>query len=249
MFGAWLGNALRAGDDEHGVTLASIHAVKGQEWRHVVVHHVSAGLLPHRLVDDEEEERRVLHVGLTRGRRTVTVVPGPQPSPFLAELATPGEPKPRARPAPAAAAPASSKPAADGPAEALAAVPGAAFQHGGYDHEVVEVADGGARTTVGGTGTLTVPFGTTVRTAAGPRMLAHPGHEAAFERLRAWRATKAVGKPAYTVFADATLRVLAATLPVDEAGLRAVKGVGPTKLELYGEELLALTSELRSNWV
>ena len=42
----------------------------------------------------EEEERRVLHVGLTRGRRTVTVVPGTVPSPFLAELAAPGTPPP-----------------------------------------------------------------------------------------------------------------------------------------------------------
>jgi len=244
-FGAWLAAALGEPDDEDGVTLASIHAVKGQEWPHVVLHHVSAGLLPHRLVDDDEEERRVLHVGLTRGRRTVTVVPGTQPSPFLAELAAPGEPAPRPARQPALVAPPPSKPGGDRPAEVLAAVEGATFSHGGYEHEVVGVAERGARTRVGGTGTLTVPFGSTVRTPGGPRVLAHPAHAAAFDALRAWRATKAAGKPAYTVFADATLRALAVTMPTDEVALRAVKGVGPTKLELYGDELLALLADHR----
>ncbi len=61
-----------------------------------MVHHVTAGLLPHRLVDDAEEERRVLHVALTRGRTTVTVVAGTPPSSFLGELAEPGEPPPKA---------------------------------------------------------------------------------------------------------------------------------------------------------
>ena len=87
-----------------GVLLSTVHRVKGQEWPHVVVHHATAGLLPHHLVVDAEEERRVLHVGITRGRRSVTVVAGNPPSPFLAELAEPGEPPPlRATPPPAAA--------------------------------------------------------------------------------------------------------------------------------------------------
>src|SRR5690606_38857047 len=99
-FEPWLRDALAQADDPEGVTLASIHAVKGQEWPHVVVHHVTAGLLPHHLVADAEEERRVLHVGITRGRRSVTIVAGSPPSPFLVELDEPGEPPPlRAAPA------------------------------------------------------------------------------------------------------------------------------------------------------
>lgn len=88
-FPGWLADQLRLGPDDQGVVLASVHAVKGREWPHVVLHHVSDGVLPHRLVDDVEEERRVLHVGLTRGQRSVTVVPGDPPSPLLAELAHP----------------------------------------------------------------------------------------------------------------------------------------------------------------
>ena len=61
-FPAWLSEQLGLPVDVDGVMLASIHAVKGREWPHVVVHHVTEGLLPHRLADDIEEERRVFHV-------------------------------------------------------------------------------------------------------------------------------------------------------------------------------------------
>jgi ATP-dependent DNA helicase RecQ len=61
-------------------------------------------------------------------------------------------------------------------------------------------------------------------------------------RLKRWRAAEARrrGVPAYVIFHDATLEVLAARKPGDRGGLRAVRGVGPAKLEAYGEELLRL---------
>jgi superfamily II DNA helicase RecQ len=71
------------------------------------------------------------------------------------------------------------------------------------------------------------------------------GGEAVFERLRTWRAQRAAGKPAYTVFSDETLRLIAAALPSSDVELRRIKGIGPTKLELYGDDVLALTSDLR----
>ena len=49
---------------------------------------VTDGILPHRLAEDVEEERRVLHVGITRGRHRVTVLADrTRPSAFLDELA------------------------------------------------------------------------------------------------------------------------------------------------------------------
>ncbi|MBI4169781.1 MAG: HRDC domain-containing protein, partial [Acidobacteria bacterium] len=59
-------------------------------------------------------------------------------------------------------------------------------------------------------------------------------------RLREWRAAEAKrrGVPAYVIFHDTTLAALAARRPRDRDGLRAVKGVGPAKLEAYGEALL-----------
>jgi ATP-dependent DNA helicase RecQ len=62
-----------------------------------------------------------------------------------------------------------------------------------------------------------------------------------FERLRAWRleTARAESVPAFVVFSDRTLRELAAVRPADEAALAAVAGVGPAKLERYGDALLA----------
>ncbi len=94
-FPGWLSEQLSAPVDVGGVTLASIHAVKGREWPHVVVHHASAGLLPHRLAEDMEEERRVFHVALTRCRSSASIIPGSPPSSFLLELGAPGEPAPK----------------------------------------------------------------------------------------------------------------------------------------------------------
>ncbi|MGC8513796.1 MAG: HRDC domain-containing protein [Acidimicrobiales bacterium] len=72
--------------------MASIHAVKGQEWPHVVVHDVTVGVLPHRLADDLEEERRILHVAITRASRSTTVVAGEPASVFVSEMLTQWKP-------------------------------------------------------------------------------------------------------------------------------------------------------------
>jgi ATP-dependent DNA helicase RecQ len=84
----------------------------------------------------------------------------------------------------------------------------------------------------------------TARAAAKPKRAAAPElpAEAAawFERLRAWRgaAAKEQGVPAYVIFHDATLREIAATLPSSLAELAAVNGVGETKLNRYGQQIL-----------
>jgi ATP-dependent DNA helicase RecQ len=60
--------------------------------------------------------------------------------------------------------------------------------------------------------------------------------------LRAWRTRRARedAVPAYVVLHDTTLDELAARRPRSQGELAAVKGLGPTKLERYGGELLAL---------
>ena len=82
-FEPWLRSELRRSWQPDGVTLATVHRVKGKEWPVVVVHHAAADQFPHRLATDIEEERRVFHVAITRGRSRVHVVPGPRPSPFI----------------------------------------------------------------------------------------------------------------------------------------------------------------------
>jgi ATP-dependent DNA helicase RecQ len=60
-------------------------------------------------------------------------------------------------------------------------------------------------------------------------------------RLRAIRKELATarGVPAYVIFNDATLVRLAETRPTSAAALLQIPGIGPKKLELYGEALLA----------
>ncbi|HEU4699808.1 MAG TPA: ATP-dependent DNA helicase RecQ [Gemmatimonadales bacterium] len=66
-----------------------------------------------------------------------------------------------------------------------------------------------------------------------------------FARLKAWRGDEARrrGVPAYVVFADKTLAAIAAAKPKGPNQLLAVKGMGPAKLEAYGEAILALVGE------
>ena len=59
--------------------------------------------------------------------------------------------------------------------------------------------------------------------------------------LKQWRLARAKeeGRPAYVVFHDSTLAAIAARRPASLAELGAVSGVGPAKLERYGEDVLA----------
>ena len=68
-----------------------------------------------------------------------------------------------------------------------------------------------------------------------------PADEELFERLRALRKELAdrQGVPAYIVFSDKVLREMAARRPRAAAEMLAVPGVGPAKLERYGEAFLA----------
>jgi DNA helicase-2/ATP-dependent DNA helicase PcrA len=64
------------------------------------------------------------------------------------------------------------------------------------------------------------------------------------EQLRAWRRKRAEadGVPAYVVFNDRTLAALSERRPRSRGELLAVEGIGPSKLDRYGDELLALLS-------
>ena len=96
-FERWLRGALTHKRQAQGVTLATVHRVKGLEWPFVVVHQADADQFPHRLADDEEEERRLFHVAITRAGGDVLVVPSDRPSPFILQCST----EPAARRAPA----------------------------------------------------------------------------------------------------------------------------------------------------
>ena len=63
--------------------------------------------------------------------------------------------------------------------------------------------------------------------------------------LRAWRTkrSQADGVPAYIVVNDKHLRGIALARPTTPAELVACDGIGPAKLERYGDEILELLAE------
>jgi DNA helicase-2/ATP-dependent DNA helicase PcrA len=204
-FEPWLRRQLGVRPRADGLTLATVHRVKGLEWPHVVVHLADAEQYPHRLAEDVEEERRLFHVAITRARQAVTIVTGPRPSSFVAELTTE-------------------------PPELVTSRPGVGGRAG--------VAPGAAASS---TGRAPRPAGRSDRRAP-----ARPTEGAAgerFERLRTWRKEAADGKPAYTVFTDATLAELAERRPTTLAQLARISGVGPAKLERYGAEVLRVLAD------
>ena len=86
--------------DQDAVQLATLHAAKGLEFRHVFLVGVEEGVLPHREsleASKLEEERRLMYVGITRAQQSLTVswcqrrrqgreVTEREPSRFIAEM-------------------------------------------------------------------------------------------------------------------------------------------------------------------
>ena len=76
---------------------------------------------------------------------------------------------------------------------------------------------------------------------------ARQSDEELFESLKAWRITeaRAHGKPAYTVLTDRTLKELASSRPQRIEDLAKVYGIGPAKLDSYGQEILGVVAGKR----
>ncbi|KQX69838.1 ATP-dependent DNA helicase UvrD2 [Angustibacter sp. Root456] len=206
-----------------GVTLASLHSAKGLEWDAVFLAGVSEGLMPISMADGPEaveEERRLLYVGITRTREHLHVswararTPGGrasrQPSRFLDGL----------------------RPADD------------ASSGGGVASSGRGGSSRGKRSrTPAKCRTCGAPLMTGSERKVG-RCDDCPAtyDETTFEALRTWRSAVATAAsvPAYVVFTDATLVALAENQPDDVSGLAQIPGIGATKRERYGEQVLAV---------
>ena len=72
-----------------------------------------------------------------------------------------------------------------------------------------------------------------------------PVDEALFQALRAWRREVAETSkvPAFVVLSDASLRSIAARRPTTLVQLRQCQGIGPTKLERYGDDVLTVIEQ------
>lgn len=75
-----------------------------------------------------------------------------------------------------------------------------------------------------------------------PPLELSPADETIAARLKAWRATEAkrLGVPAFVVMHDRTLKALAQSRPANPRQLLEVDGMGPAKVEKFGNTILAL---------
>jgi len=205
-----------------GVTLASLHSAKGLEWDAVFLVGLVDGTLPvayAKTPEALEEERRLLYVGITRAREWLWL--------SYAAARSPGGRQRR---------PCRFLPRLD---------PGGAHSGTGSRTGAAR-PDGRRRRTlvvscrICGATLLSGPERKLGRCADCPSDL----DEELYERLREWRARTASAQkvPAYVVFTDATLTALAERRPTRAEDLLAIAGIGPRKLGLYGEAVIALVN-------
>jgi DNA helicase-2/ATP-dependent DNA helicase PcrA len=268
-FESWLRQVLgRTAVEGPLVLLSTIHRIKGREWDYVVIFDASRGLFPHRLGNDEEGERRVFHVALTRARtQVVALADAEAPSIFLAELD--GS---RVKPAPRPAAEPRTVRRESGPQRkgrngaqrgastfrevqlpTVEAIPGLVVEHRGTVGTVVEVT---AEAAVLSTGSvkLKVPLGSDVRVDGQTVTLVAVGDgvtpeaAGAEQALRTWRSATAShdAVPAYVILKDTELAGIAAKDPVTLADLAACRGMGQIRLERWGDEILAVLDAARA---
>lgn len=259
-FEGWLRQSLASPSSNDGVLLSSIHRVKGLEWPRVILLGADGASMPHRLADDIEEERRIFHVAMTRcSDQVVILADQAKPSPFLAQLdqrrAPDPEPPPEAgrRPtrAGARATGASNRPEP-------ARVGDVVQLRGGITGRVTDATNvelvietrAGARIRITADEVIEIDE-RAAPVAAGTSSTNRaeredepldPDDERLFEALRAWRGDMArqLGMPAYIVFNDRTMREIARRRPSTERELLNISGIGPTKLENYGDDVLSL---------
>ena len=81
------------------------------------------------------------------------------------------------------------------------------------------------------------------RTAASAGDLVGPDRDL-FEQLRSWRRdqARAADVPAFVIFNDAVLQEVARRRPGDRAALLEVPGIGPVKVERFGDDLLGIVA-------
>jgi DNA helicase-2/ATP-dependent DNA helicase PcrA len=208
--------ALQHAPTVEGVTLASLHAAKGLEWDAVFIVGLAEGTLPTtyaKTPEALEEERRLLYVGITRARQWLWL--------SYAGARSPGGRARRAsRFLPVAEA---------GPARSTRRDRAGSAK----ERRTVLVS-----CRVCGAALLAGPDRKLGRCPGCPSDL----DEELLERLREWRIRVAAAQkvPAYVVFTDATLTALAERRPGRTQELIEIAGIGPRKLGLYGDAVLAL---------
>ena len=229
------------GGHGRGVNLLTLHRAKGLEFEAVFLPRLEEGELPFKRAKSDDaiaEERRLFYVGLTRAKTHLGVTwvndGRRKGSRFVGELMQDG----RSRAA------ADRRPAQE---EVIVAAEGLEIaMSGGYSGTIVELEDERAVVELDGGSLLAIAYGEVVEADGKKLPLGAPSapDDGLLAALKSWRLdrAKADGMPAFVIFHDATLEAIANRKPRSIEELGEVSGVGPTKLERYGSQILELTS-------
>jgi DNA helicase-2/ATP-dependent DNA helicase PcrA len=210
------------------VTLASLHSAKGLEWPVVFIVGCSEGLLPllhAESADQIEEERRLLYVGVTRAARQLHISwahsrqPGGRATRSMSRFLQ----------------------YVGGGIALLSTDDNGQVIKGTPRKSSSRSRKGPGKCRICRKGLVTAEERTIGRCRSCPSDI----NEELFDRLRQWRSAQAKERsvPAFVVFTDATMIAIAEQLPSDLEGLAGIPGIGPAKLDLYGEVLLDLVRE------
>jgi DNA helicase-2/ATP-dependent DNA helicase PcrA len=203
-----------------GVNLLTYHRAKGLEWDAVFLPALEEGMLPIRQAKEPaeiDEERRLLYVGVTRARRRLALS-------WAARRAGQG-----------------GKEGSRKPSRFLALLedrPRVGSHDGSRSRRIVALERDSSGSGAGGSRAYGNGAGGS-GPAGGGSVDQH-----LLEALQLWRRDRARADavPAYVVAHDSLLVAIAEARPGSATALARVSGIGPAKLERYGDEILALVA-------
>ncbi len=224
----WIGGVItsRADEPDRGgnvVEISTFHRAKGLEWPVVFVAGFERGYVPIGQADNQDawdEERRLLYVAVTRAELELHC--------SWARSRTFGSRTTQRNESPWVNNILAAKQSLENPDAGNWQV------HLRVIRERAEQAKAAGVPGVRGAKNAGVQIGTNANPAV-------------FEALKKWRATTArmTGVPAFVICHDTTLAAVAEACPYDHDALRALPGMGPVKVDRYGDDLLAVIAGCR----
>ncbi|UYM06097.1 ATP-dependent DNA helicase UvrD2 [Solicola gregarius] len=209
-----------------GVTLATLHSAKGLEWDAVFCVGVHEGTMPITYAEapqEIEEERRLFYVGMTRARHLLAIswsaarAPGGRGGRRPSRFLDPLLPRDAAAQSRVSRTTRKSRSERRGVARC---------------RSCNGLLDSAAERKIG-------------RCSQCPPTY----DEELFEELRTWRLERAAAQkvPAFCVFTDATLVAIAESLPAESVALARIPGIGKTKIDRFGDDVLAIIKKSAKN--